>query len=225
MNSGLTCGGIGKQLSRNYILMPITNTNLVSQYAQLHKTKRYGHTANSYMSHVRACIVDLRATRVLEYGCGQSKLGELLGAPGLEWMRYDPAISEFSALPQGPVDLVVCTDVMEHIPEEDVEDVLRHIGTLCRNVFFNIATRRAKTILPDGQNAHCTVWTVERWMEVLRKEFTDVSVVHIRPHYSCLAITWSSPCGGELVREIEDLRLAASGNRRKRGVLGRLLGR
>lgn len=205
-----------------YFPMAITNNNLVSQYSQLHQTKRYGHTANSYAPHVRACVVDLRATRVLEYGCGQSSLGEILATPGLEWKRYDPAIPEFSSQPQEPVDLVVCTDVMEHIPEEDVEDVLRHIGSLSRNVFFNIATRAAKTVLPNGQNAHCTVWTIERWMEVLRKEFPEVQVVHIRPNYSGLMITWPSPSGGELVREIEDLRLAASS---KRGMFGKLLGR
>ena len=203
--------------------MAITNKDLVQQYSQLHQTKRYGHTANSYLPHVRACMVDARPNRVLEYGCGRSQLGEFLKAPGLTWLRYDPALPEFAALPAGPVDFVVCTDVMEHIPEEDVEDVLRHIASLSSKVFFNIATRPAKNILPNGRNAHYTVWPTERWVELLKKYFPEAEAVHVRPDYSCLVLTWKTPAGA-LIGEIEDLRLLASAKRRKKGIFGRLFG-
>ena len=65
-------------------------------------------------------------------------------------------------------DVVINTDVMEHIPAEDINEVLGHIKSLSNNVFFNISTRPANQKLPNGENAHCTVWSDEKW---LRKKF------------------------------------------------------
>jgi hypothetical protein len=118
------------------IFMSITNSELIGQYAQLHQTKQYGVSANRYVTHVRACIVDMSARSVLEYGCGRSRLGEVFASPNLDWRKYDPAIPEFSKQPEGAVDFVVCTDVMEHIPESDVDDVLLHIASFSKSVFL-----------------------------------------------------------------------------------------
>jgi hypothetical protein len=218
----LTFSIIWQNTPNTHFTMAITNPELIGQYTELHQKKRYGVTANGYLSHVRACMVDLRAKKVLEYGCGRSQLGEFLKPTGVEWLRYDPAITEFSKQPEGPVDFVVCTDVMEHIPEADVDDVLRHIASFSKNVFFNIATRPARNVLPNGQNAHCTVWTAQKWEAKLREHFPVAATVHIRPEYSCLQITWDSPVGA-LIGEIEDLRLAAS-KPKKKGLAG-LFGR
>lgn len=62
-----------------------------------------------------------------------------------------------------------CTDVMEHIPPEDVETVLRNIVTSCRHCFFQISC------VPDhmgeliGEQLHLTVQPYAWWLEQFQK--------------------------------------------------------
>jgi hypothetical protein len=123
------------------------------------------------------------------------------------WVRYDPAIPELSNIPIEQADMVINTDVLEHIPEVDIDEVLTHIRSFSPNVFFNISTRLAREILPDGTNAHCTVWDAETWLARIRRFFPDASLVHVRPGYSCMIVTWKSPIV-EILGQIEELSLA-----------------
>lgn len=100
---------------------------------------------------------------ILDYGCGKGNLG--LGR------KYDPAIPEFSADPE-PADLVVCTDVLEHIEPECLDDVLGHIRSKTKKkAYFVIATRRAKKTLPDGRNAHLIVESSDWWLNKLKQHY------------------------------------------------------
>jgi hypothetical protein len=66
-----------------------------------------------------------------------------------------------------PGDIGYCTDVMEHIPPEDVDTVLRNIFANTKKVFFQIST------VPDhmgqliGQHLHLTVKDFDWWSEKL----------------------------------------------------------
>ena len=63
-------------------------------------------------------------------------------------------------------DLVVCTDVLEHCPPEDVPWIVEELFMLARKfVFANIACYPARKYLRNGENAHCTVAPVEWWSE------------------------------------------------------------
>ena len=196
--------------------MAITNQELIDQYSELHRTKRYGQTSSYFAPHVKACIVDLHAQTVLEYGCGRSTLSDYVESEmGVNWSKYDPAIKEHSTPPSTPSDLIVCTDVMEHIPEEDVDDVLAHIKSLSDCVFFNISTRPAKNVLPNGENAHCTVWNEEKWRDTIHRHFPSVTIAHIKPGDSCLLLTWESGAA-HLIEEIEKLSILARQKSKKR---------
>lgn len=69
-----------------------------------------------------------------------------------------------------------CTDVMEHIPTEQVEAVLRNIATACKTAFFQICT------LPDsmgaliGEQLHLTVKPAAWWKDELQKHWKQVAV-------------------------------------------------
>ena len=81
---------------------------------------------------------------------------------------YDPAYQPFNRLPEGRFDGVVCTDVLEHCPEEDLDWILREVfGFAERFVFFSIACFPADRRLPNGENAHCTIRPVDWWSEVI----------------------------------------------------------
>lgn len=100
---------------------------------------------------------------ILDYGCGKGKLRVN--------KRYDPAVKEFSAEPE-PADLVVCTDVLEHIEPECLEDVLTHIRSkMLKAGYFTISCSPAKKTLPDGRNAHLIVEPPKWWLKKLSDFF------------------------------------------------------
>ena len=108
------------------------------------------------------------STTVLDYGCGKGSLKRALGA---FVANYDPAVPEWSEMPS-PADLVVCTDVLEHVEPEQLVAVLSHIrGLALRAVFFVIACREARKTLADGRNAHLIVEPPEWWAELLSEQF------------------------------------------------------
>lgn len=90
---------------------------------------------------------------------------------GVESIRcYDPGHVPFSALPEGRFDAVVCTDVLEHCPEDDMAWIVGGLfGFARRFVFANVACYPAIKTLPNGENAHCTIRPIEYWRELFEK--------------------------------------------------------
>lgn len=189
--------------------MGIVNNELVEQYSSLHGSKDYGVTGCYFWPHIQACIVDLKPDSILEYGCGQSSLINVLDYKYSKYHRYDPAISQFSKIDVDHVDFIINTDVLEHIPEEDLDDVLEHMKGLSSNVFFNISTCLAKHILPNGQNAHCTVWSSAKWLNKIQQYFPDARLCFANDDKNCLIVTWDSPVV-KLINQIEEYRIIAS---------------
>jgi hypothetical protein len=84
--------------------------------------------------------------------------------------EYDPGIPGKDHLPK-PADLVVCTDVLEHIEPELLDGVLRHLYLLAgRGAYLVIATRLARELLPDGRNAHLIVQEPPWWLAKLKAQ-------------------------------------------------------
>jgi hypothetical protein len=92
---------------------------------------------------------------------------------------YDPGYAPFTTLPTGKFDGVVCTDVLEHCPEEDVPWILDELFSFAdRFVYANVACFPARKRLPSGGNAHCTIKPVTWWEEHLARA-TQASA-HVR---------------------------------------------
>jgi hypothetical protein len=136
------------------------------------------------------------ATTILDYGCGkgQQYLPRRTADPdeGIEYpdiqsywgvqtiQRYDPAYQPFIQLPTGKFEGVVCTDVLEHCPEEDLPWILGELfGYATKFVFANVACFPAKKRLPSGGNVHCTIKPVRWWEEQIeRAARTNPAVVY-----------------------------------------------
>lgn len=170
----------------------IISTEHIKQYENIHKEKEFGVTGLEFAPHVQLCIAELKPKVILDYGCGQSQLFKALVFPSENYYRYDPAIFEISQVPVKKADLLINTDVLEHIPDEDLDEVLQHMASISRNAFFNIATRLAREVLPNGENAHCTIKTANEWLLVLRRHFKDVQLVVDKENYSCMFVTWNT---------------------------------
>jgi len=181
----------------------VLNDEYIRQYRQLHQEGRYGITSVMLRHVVQLCILELSPGTVLDYGCGQSSLcDELPSCRVLQLFRYDPAIPEISTLPVDKADLVINTDVMEHIPEQDCGDVLDHLASISTRVYFHISTRPARQILPSGENAHCTVRSDDWWAKKIGNHFEQSQKVY-SDRQQCGIVTWK-PAFPELYHVIWD---------------------
>lgn len=133
----------------------------------LHAAPRgYGGKGNKWAEVVLDVAQHFGATSILDYGCGQGSLAAVLRARASDIYRideYDPAIKGKEGLPSF-ADLVVSTDVIEHIEPECLDAVLTHIRMLARKVVFMvIATRPSGKTLSDGRNAHLIIESPQWW--------------------------------------------------------------
>ncbi len=139
-----------------------------------------GHSLFNWVARIRALIITTKSTTLLDYGSGKGQQYDPLDPPsrerlggadsvldywGVEEVRcYDPNYEPYSKLPTDRFDGVICTDVLEHCPEEDVGWILEEIfGYARRFVFAVVACYPANKKLPDGSNAHCTIRPTQWW--------------------------------------------------------------
>lgn len=142
-----------------------------------------GDQLPAYLEPIGQLIERTGSRTVLDYGCGKGRqygpveikdgqgrvvatsVAELWGVD--EIALYDPGVAEHAALPDGPFDGVVSTDVLEHIPRDDVFWVVDEVfARAARFVFANVACYPAKGRLLDGSNAHVTVEHPKWWLAV-----------------------------------------------------------
>ena len=106
---------------------------------------------------------------ILDYGAGRSSFtvrARELGS-SVSISEYEPGRAELAVCPPA-CDMTICLDVLEHVETDHVVAVLDHLRELHRQVsVFNIATAPAGLILPDGRNAHLTVWSHKRWHKLI----------------------------------------------------------
>jgi hypothetical protein len=164
---------------------------LIDQYRVLHASRLYGHTSVKNLRFIRPHIRLLGPSSILDYGCGRSALLEALGlGAGVRTLRYDPAIPEYSTPPTETVDLVINIDVLEHIPESDLPATLEQMRALGRQALIVIDTRPASTILPNGENAHCTLHPHEWWRDYLLRFYPHVVPVRAARRSRAAFRTW-----------------------------------
>jgi len=151
------------------------NTKLIAEYAQIHATQTYGNTSLKNLRLIRPEIQLLKPESLIDYGCGQSLLIDRLDLGySLDLYRYDPAIPAFAEKPKVKADLLINIDVLEHIEESDLDDVLSDMRSLCRDALIIVDTAPAKRVLPDGRNLHVTLKPHDWWRERIGRHFGEL---------------------------------------------------
>ena len=147
---------------------------LVHQYRIIHAQKAYGQGGlkPEWEAVYKRLTQSLEVRSVVDFGCGRSKDIEKLW-PNASHAFYDPAIPGIDTLPDGTFSLGYCTQVMEHIPEEEVPALLEKMRKLSPWWVMTIHTRPANQILPNGENAHCTQRGQGWWAAEVAKVFTS----------------------------------------------------
>jgi SAM-dependent methyltransferase len=127
---------------------------------------------------------DKDSFRVLDYGCGKAKhlfqphlegktFHEFFAGKVQEYYCYDPGYERYKRSPPSwsTFDAVICADVMEHVPHENVDGVMKEIGNWLHPkgvAFFSISGQLAKKCFDDGENLHVNVQPLEYWQEKLK---------------------------------------------------------
>jgi hypothetical protein len=145
--------------------------------SQLHDDRpSYGTSGKKWSNVVAALARELAIIDVLDYGCGKQTLAACL--PDLNVIGYDPAIPGLQMSPL-PANLVVCTDVLEHVEPECLNNVLEDLCRVAMHAaFVTVATRPARKTLADGRNAHLIVQSLDWWRDKFNERF-DIVAVHV----------------------------------------------
>jgi uncharacterized Rossmann fold enzyme len=154
------------------------------QNEQLHREKAsYGtsghhHASRVFMAAAQICRKS-GVCEILDYGCGKETLRRGLdesfpAVSGVSIRGYDPCIPGLDQDPV-PADLVVCTDVMEHVEPPCVEAVIKHLHDLTKQVLIvDVHLQPAVKTLPDGRNAHICLRDKDWWKSWFSKYFVVI---------------------------------------------------
>lgn len=166
--------------------------NKSTDYAAIHRLQPgFGKTGLRLLPYIQSLIEDCQAKHLLDFGCGKGVLGKKLQSRGYAVRLYDPFIPDYAEPPLNSFDMVLCTDVMEHIPVADLDEVLTTIRARSEKVVFVISLTFADQLLQDGSNAHCTIQSEDWWRAQLSKHFTTIEKVPTRQKTAVCFVTWS----------------------------------
>ena len=154
------------------------------QQEKLHANPDYGIASLEFVSLVASLVNKLRITELLDYGCGKGRLMHALQGKvenNLKIQCYDPAVPEFSTMP-GPMQMVVCIDVLEHIEPEKLDLVLDDLRRCTKQVaYLVIHTGPSRKVLPDGRNTHLIQQSPSWWRGRLEKFFAIGTLIEKLP--------------------------------------------
>ncbi len=163
----------------------LISTKYIEKNREKHdNSTEYGISGQRYVQLVMVLAQKYDTVDVLDYGCGKGTLGRNLP---FQIQEYDPAILKHSQPPE-PADLVVCTDVMEHVEPQCVSAVLDDIKRLTKKcAVFTIGLAESQKHFSDGENLHICLKPYDWWLKELMERFTLMSFEH-QPGQGIMAV-------------------------------------
>lgn len=163
----------------------MSNPQLISnEYKELNenlhrKSPEYGNQ-NTYLSENLPQTIKILSkmygfSSVLDYGCGKGKIVDSLRKKfqgnHIQINGYDPCVEEYSR-PAKAADILISTDVLEHIEPDAIDNVLDHISDLTEHIcFLIIDLMPAVKTLSDGRNAHILLKPNGWWLDKLSDQY------------------------------------------------------
>lgn len=172
--------------------------NLKRNYEKLYQTfhhenpKQFSGKFNAHQIRQIATLVDwAKPERLIDYGSGkgyqylEKRAHEAWG--GLLPHCYDVGVIQLGKRPSGKFNGLICTDVMEHIDPEDVDEVLNDAFSFLADhgstfAYFHISTRPAGKTFENGENVHLCVRPSTWWDRKLDRFYTRADLM-IRATY------------------------------------------
>ncbi len=136
--------------------------------------------------HKQACwntmVEHYAPTHWLDYGCGPASSYDITNSFGHSTLDialrtkstftlYDPCHSPHDVFPTiSTTPGVMCVDVLEHIPENDIPTVLNYLFSVCTTWMFLFASnkRNASKFVDSHESTHCTLKTKQEWIDMIK---------------------------------------------------------
>ncbi len=139
--------------------------DLGREYKQMAKTGVYfrGLSLLQHADQIGELIKDTGSTTLLDWGCGA---GDQYKPPhevhkrwGVERPKlYDPNFVKHSGKPRTVYDGVLCTDVLEHVKQARIDELIAGLFHHAdRFVFASVCCRPASKTFSNGRNLHITL--------------------------------------------------------------------
>lgn len=159
---------------------------------QMHQDKTWGTDGWRALPAVKRLVADHGIKNMLDFGCGKGTLGKHLRLHDIavKLFEYDPGVKGKDELPKRNFDLVVCTDVLEHVEPEHLDDVLQWLSTHTdKAAILNACCRPAnEATLPDGRNAHLIVQPQSWWKIKIAAAFAGAKFEWTETYYNLEAV-------------------------------------
>jgi hypothetical protein len=148
-------------------------------YSEIHSKTKFGKRAKM-PAFLDEFIKEISPSSIIDFGCGKGKLIETLSEkyPSIVVKGYDPANPDYD-IPLSKSDLIISTDVLEHIEYEHIDATLKEIQANSRYIYHLISCAPAKLILPDGRNAHLIQESPHWW----RNKFESLGYKILKEDY------------------------------------------
>lgn len=148
--------------------------NLLDEYHRLAAggSNFHGLSILQHKKTIGKLVHQFKATSLMDYGCGRGdawhsphNLHHYLGIKRKNLFLYDPSFPKHDKLPTDRAfDGVLCSDVLEHVPEEAVPATIERLFAYAdKFVWASICCRPAKKVFADGTNMHVTVKPMQWW--------------------------------------------------------------
>ena len=134
--------------------------------------------------HLENFLEEIKPATLIDFGCGKGNLVFTLKKRHnrINVIGFDPGNPRFDR-PLFPVDMIISTDVLEHIEPELLDQTLEEIKQNSRYIYHLISCAPAKLILPDGRNAHLIQESPKWWKEkfeslgykILKEDYQEFS--------------------------------------------------
>lgn len=165
--------------------------NLLDEYRKLAAEggNFHGLSILQHKKLIGKLVHQTKSTSLMDYGCGRGdawysphNLHHYLGIKRKHLFLYDPSFPKHDKLPTDRTfDGVLCSDVLEHVPEEAVPATIERLFSYSNLfVWASVCCRPAKKKFGDGTNMHVTVRPMEWWSERFIEAY-QLSVS--RPHF------------------------------------------
>jgi hypothetical protein len=179
--------------------------DLLDSYKELHKEegKFRGISLVPLVPTLYNIINKNNCKTLLDYGCGKAipyskkecksiglkkPVQELCNLDSFD--LYDPAYPKYDKLSKKKYDIVVCTDVMEHIAEQDIDYVLKDIlehskKTVFLNISCQLALKHFKEGKFKGKNVHVSVFNGHWWSNKIKNIWNNFK--HLKIYIVCVS--------------------------------------
>lgn len=152
----------------------MTIDSLVPAYRAMAGTDNFhGLSILQHADSIGKMVRLVRAKTLLDFGCGRAdayrsphKVWHQWGLDRANVTLYDPAFNRDDKLPpEGKkFDVVVCSDVLEHVPEAEVDAFIERLAAYARHgLWASVCCRPAKKKFADGTNLHVCVKPYDWW--------------------------------------------------------------